>query len=212
MDKFLKELVDIGSTSLSSAVPSRDEDFFGVAGGVLKDLLELFKWKNGFYAFESALHVFPSQSIGIEIGLVEWNAADLWINEYQGMADGSVFFAEDIFGGQFCIRHDGIYSFDPETAGLELLARDLEGWAKLVLDDYEFLTGYPLAHEWQQSRGKLISGNRLVPKIPFVVGGDFSVANLYELNAVKAMQLRGSLANQIKNIPDGATIRWKLED
>ncbi|KVO10960.1 hypothetical protein WL30_27155 [Burkholderia ubonensis] len=212
MGKFLEKLVGIGSASLSSTMPKMDEAFLSMVGESSKDLLALLERKNGFYAFESALHVFPSQSVGDEIGLVEWNAPDLWVDEYQGMAVGAVFFAEDIFGGQFCIRKDGVYSFDPETACFEHLARDLEGWAKLVLDDYEYRTGFPLAHEWQQSEGRLMPGMRLVPKTPFVVGGHFVVGNLYAMNAVKAMQLRASLALQIKELPDGTPIQWKLED
>ncbi|KGC03820.1 MULTISPECIES: SMI1/KNR4 family protein [Burkholderia] len=212
MGKYLEKLIGIGGASLSSTMPSVDEAFLSVIGEVPRDLLALLEKKNGFYAFESALHVFPSQSIGDEIGLVEWNASDLWIEEYQGMGAEAVFFAEDIFGGQFCMRADGVYLFDPETANFEHLSHDLEGWAKLILDDYEYRTGYPLAHEWQQSGGKLMPGMRLVPKTPFVVGGHFAVENLCAMNAVKAMQLRASLAVQIKELPDGTPIRWKLED
>ncbi|WP_196487091.1 SMI1/KNR4 family protein [Burkholderia stagnalis] len=197
---------------MSSIMPMVDEDFLGMFGEASKDLFALLERKNGFYAFEAALHIFPLHSIGDEIGLVEWNAPDLWVDEYQGMAVGAVFFAEDIFGMQFCLRAGGVYSFDPETANFEHLARDLEGWAKLVLDDYEYRTGYPLAHEWQQSEGRLMPGLRLVPKTPFVAGGDFAVENLYALNAVKAMVLRASLAVQIKELPDGTPIQWKLEN
>ncbi|WP_208457844.1 NucA/NucB deoxyribonuclease domain-containing protein [Burkholderia sp. BCC0405] len=200
MGKFLEKLVDIGSASLSLTLP-REE--LGMIGAVSKDLLALLERKNGFYAFESALHVLPSHSIGDEIGVVEWNAPDLWVGAYQDLAEGAVFFAEDIFGGQFCIRADGVYSFDPETANFEHLAHDLEGWAKLILEDCEYITGYPLAHEWQKSEGMLTLGARLVPKIPFVTGGNFSVDNLYAANAVEAMRIRANLAIQIKGLPDG---------
>jgi hypothetical protein len=106
--------------------------------------------KSGFYAFESALHVLPAQSCGAEIGLVDWNSEKLWIGQYQGLAEGSLFFAEDLFGVQFCIRPDGIYQFDPETAQANKLATSLEGWADAILRNYSQLTGYPFAHLWQQ--------------------------------------------------------------
>lgn len=212
MSKFLEKLIDIGGNPLSSDVPRQDENSLDTVDEKVGDLVALLGEKNGFYAFESALHVFPYRSFDVEMGLLEWNASGLWVNEYRGMASEAVFFAEDIFGGQFCIKQDGIFSFDPETAIFEHLAPNLDRWAKLIMEDYEYLTGYPLAHKWQQSQGILASGKRLIPKVPFVMGGDFSVDNLYAIDAVKAMRFRANLAIQIKELPDGAPIQWRLED
>jgi len=39
----------------------------------------------------------------------------------------------------------------------------LDGWARIVLDDYNVLTGYPLGKEWQQMHGRLAPGTRLLP-------------------------------------------------
>lgn len=33
-----------------------------------------------------------------------------------------MFFAEDVFGGQFCIKDNQVYRFDPETGGLDVIA------------------------------------------------------------------------------------------
>ena len=65
----------------------------------------MLRERNGFYALESALHVFPSHSSQQEIGLDKWNESALWRAEYKGVADGCLFFAEDVFGGgQFCVK------------------------------------------------------------------------------------------------------------
>ncbi|MEF3062309.1 SMI1/KNR4 family protein [Ralstonia solanacearum] len=213
MGTFLEKLLDIGGNSLSPLKPTAMD----VAKAWLPDeavagLLDFLEKKNGFYAFESALHFFPARSHYAEIGLREWNDSDLWVHEYQDMADGCLFFAEDIFGGQFCLKSDGVYLFDPETAETTSLASDIERWAELILNDYEVLTGYPLAHEWQLANGKLTTGMRLVPKVPFVLGGRFAVDNLYPLDSVGAMRLRASLATQIRDLPDGAQIKWKMVD
>lgn len=82
------------------------------------------------------------------------------------------FFAEDVFGGRFCIKNSKVYTFDPETGSLEYLADDIESWAQILLSDYEVLTGYPLAHQWQKQNGQLAAGKRLLPKVPFVLGVD----------------------------------------
>jgi hypothetical protein len=180
---------------------------------VVDELLDLLVRKNGFYAFESALHVFPMRSIRSEIGLVEWNSHSLWSGEYQEkLIDHCLFFAEDIFGGQFCVRPEGVFLFDPETGVFDFLAKDLEGWAQAVLSDYEVLTGYPLAHRWQKLNGAIPPGMRLIPKTPFVLGGEFSTENLMIFDRIKGMQLRANLAVQIRDLPDGTPIKWDVTD
>lgn len=212
MGKALERLASIGGSALSSIAPDLDAGDFRIASSILVDLFSLLREKNGFYAFESALHVFPARTSEKEVGLVDWNSIEFWVGEYKDLAAGCVFFAEDVFGGQFCIKSDGVYLFDPETGGHEYLASDLEGWAQAILNDYDVLTGYPLAHEWQQSNGALASGVRLVPKVPFVVGGGFLKDNFIALESVKAMRLRANLALQIRDMPDGTTISWNVID
>jgi hypothetical protein len=43
--------------------------------------------------------------------------------------------------------------------------------ASSLLNDYAFLTGHPLIHQWQVKNGALPAGSRLILKIPFVLGG-----------------------------------------
>jgi len=212
MTASLEKLIGIGGPALSSASPTIDPNLLALAGGMGVDLLELLSQKNGFYAFESALHVFSTRSDPPEIGINEWNAPELWINEYRGMAGSALFFAEDIFGSQFCIKNDGIYCFDPETGSARRLSDDLEGWARAILGDYNVLTGHPIAHEWQRVNGRIPIGVRLVPKVPFVLRGEFSLQNLFTLEAVKAMHLRGSIAVQIRDLPDGASVKLRVVD
>ena len=177
---------------------------------MVSQLLEMLYKRNGFYALESALHVFPTHSSKDEIGICEWNENTLWRSAYKGFADGCLFFAEDIFGGQFCIKDSKIYIFDPETGLLDYLADDIESWAKLVINDYEVLTGYSLAHKWQKQYGLLPAGKRLLPKVPFVMGGEFVLDNLYLVDAVEGMKFRANIACQIKDLPDGSQVRFNI--
>jgi hypothetical protein len=103
-----------------------------------------------------------------------------------------------------------IHSFDPETGEIEEIANNFDEWAKSILKDYNFWTGFSLAHEWQVIHGSIPEGDRLLPKIPFILGGGFSVENLYQLNAVEGMRVRGDLSRQIKNLEDGTKIRIKV--
>jgi hypothetical protein len=196
-------LLSIAGPALGSAGPD--------VAGLLSDLGELLGRKNGFFAFESALHVLPSGPVSDGTMSVQlWNDPDLWRSSYGGMADGLFFFAEDIFGGQFAYGSDGIVSFDPETGEVERFAADLEVWADRVMADYQLLTGFPVAHSWQAVHGQLAQGLRLVPKKPFVLGGEFVPENLYALDAAKGMRFRGGLATQIRDLPEGASVSFKI--
>jgi hypothetical protein len=210
----LERLLSGASAPLSEHKPEISEDIRVLAGILADDLLRLLQKCNGFYAFESALHVFPSYSDAIsqEISLGKWNEELLWRSSYNGLADRYLFFAEDIFGGQFCIKDDAIYTFDPETGDMNYLADDIESWAKAILNDYEVLTGYPLAHQWQEKYGSLLAMKRLLPKIPFVMGGAFSLDNLYLADAVEGMKFRANIANQIKNLPNGSLVKLDIVD
>jgi hypothetical protein len=172
----------------------------------------ILKLRNGFYAFEGALHVFSTDRIAAGPNIFEWNSETLWRFEYKGIADGNVFFAEDIFGNQFCSREGSIWFFDAESGSLKRVGATVEEWAGRVLEDYRFWTGYSLAHDWQAKTGRLPDSQRLVPKKPFITGGEYSVTNLHALDAVKGMRLRGSIAAQLRDLPDGATIRLTITD
>ncbi|MFA1028501.1 hypothetical protein ALP10_01178 [Pseudomonas syringae pv. helianthi] len=207
----LDKLLSNASSSLSEREPEILGQLRRLAGTLADQLLGMLRQRNGFYALESALHVLPTHSNQNEIGICDWNESTLWRSDYKGLADGCLFFAEDVFGGQFCIKDSKVYAFDPETGSLEYLADDIESWVQLLLSDYEVLTGYPLAHQWQKQNGQLPAGKRLLPKVPFVLGGEFVLDNLYLADAVEGMRFRADVASQIKDLPDGAQIRLNIE-
>ncbi|MFA9444899.1 SMI1/KNR4 family protein [Egicoccus sp. AB-alg6-2] len=120
-------------------------------------------------------------------------------------------FAEDVFGGQFALTPDGIVAFDPETGAVDHLAATLDEWAQAILDDHAVLTGHPLARAWQTRHGPLPPAQRLVPVVPFVLGGPFDLENLHALDATQGMRLRGELAAQLRDLPDGATVRLSTD-
>jgi hypothetical protein len=92
------------------------------------------------------------------------------------------------------------------------MADTLEEWCKKILENYNFLTGHQLAHDWQSKYGKLAYKKRLIPKQLFVLGGEFTIENLGDVDALESMQYRGSIAQQIKDLPDGSKIDMKITD
>jgi hypothetical protein len=200
----VKKLVSVGSV----IEPKPPHDSLALGGPRHQELCDLLSIANGLYCFESALHVLPSG--GAQMSLERWNAPDLWRDAYDDLAADCLFFAEDIFGNQFAIRNARIVSFDAETGDMEDVAATVYGWADRMLDEHEDLSGFPLAHRWQERNGAIVPGSRLVPKIPFVLGGEFAVDNLHSIQAVKGMRWRGDLAVQIRDLPDGASIELKV--
>lgn len=213
MHNYLEKLLSISSQSLLPGKPYIEHRYTALLGGLNDEIYKVLNIRNGFYAFESALHFFSAteESHKETIDINEWNRDDLWKKEYGDLADSLFCFAEDLFGCQFCIKDGEIYLFDPETGELEQIANDFEGWARVILNDCDFMTGFPLAHEWQVKHNKIPDGKRLIPKKLFVLGGDFSIDNLYLSDAVQGMKYRADIASQIRNLPDGTESKLTVE-
>ena len=207
----LQKLIDLGSNTLCDQNPVLSGESLRFAGGLGHEYFALLNSKNGFFAFESALQLFPSVTTEKSIGIDQWNRSDGWRSTYGALAESCLFFAQDIFGCQFCIFEDKVWSFDPETGLKQFIAASLEAWAAALLDDYQVLTGYSIAHLWQQQNGRLPVLNRLVPKIPFICNGAFDLSNLACMDAEASMKARAEFAVQIKNLPDGSQINFKVD-
>ena len=205
----VEKLLSLSSDPLASAPMVLPELLapFAVGG----ELFRMLQGKNGFYAFESALHVFPVQCDS-ETGLEAWNAESAWRHGYGDLADGLLFFAEDIFQDQFCLARtsDQVFRFRAETGEVVVIADSLERWAEAMLSHYERETGWPFAHDWQASNGPLPPGKRLMPKTPFFLGGEYTLDNLWAGDSVEGMRVKADLAMQTRSLPDGAQVRLRV--
>jgi hypothetical protein len=123
-----------------------------------------------------------------------------------------LFFGEDIFQNQFCLSQNGVARFWAESGNVEFMASSIEGWADLILSDYSVQTGWQLAHDWQAIHGPLPRGKRLMPKMPFFLGGQFSLDNLWVGNPLEGMRFKRDLATQTRGLPDGTKIRLRVTD
>jgi hypothetical protein len=171
-----------------------------------EELFRMLHQKNGFYAFETALHVFPISSVAC-MSLEEWNSDSLWREGYGDLARGLLFFAEDLFQDQFCLSAKGVLRFDSECGRTFPMADSIEQWALKVLLDYSQQTGWALANKWQAEHGSLPPGKRLMPKIPFFLGGAYSLDNLWAGDAVEGMRSKADLASQTKDLPEGSQVQ-----
>lgn len=208
---MIEKLCFLGSPPIVATLDLRlAERSLSISESHKEEVLHMLAIRNGFYAFESALHVFPfaSENWFENQDVVRWNLPSTWKQAYGEEIAGLFAFAEDVFGYQFCTCQNRIVRFDPETGEVEEVCTTVEEWAALVCRDFNLQTGYPIAHKWQAAKGPIRPGNRLVPIYPFVSSqGTYELSNLYEINAVEGMLSRADFARQIKSVPDGSQVR-----
>ncbi|WP_108513694.1 SMI1/KNR4 family protein [Bradyrhizobium algeriense] len=209
MGPSVQKLLEIAGTPFVRDIECSIEslDHLGEIGTSIRDVLAR---KNGFFCFESALRFFPSVTVETSWGLAEWNSSDLWKADYRGLANNIFCFAEDVFGQQFAVCEGKIGTFEVETGDFRTVALSLEEWASMMLLDYNQMTGFSLAHEWQVRYGPLRPRHRLMAKTPFVLGGEYSLENFAALDSLQLMKTLGNLAHQIHALPDGSKVKFKV--
>jgi hypothetical protein len=210
MNASMSRLIEVSSAPLAPVTDLMRFERVLRRGSLGSELVEILSGKNGFFAFESALHVFPVTSDKSIIDIDRWNSDNLWKCEYGELTNGLFFFAEDVFGVQFCIANDSVSTFDPETGNVEFFSANVSQWCERVVKEKEEVTGYPLAKEWKQRFGPIPQGSRLIPRTPFVCGGKYEISNVVLVDAVKGMRIRGDIARQIHGKPDGTQIRFRV--
>lgn len=198
----LQKLLSIASEPLSPG-PSEEKALCEVT----PELGDLLSRRDGFVAFESALVVFPTRTGSGVPGIQEWNDPAGWRSRYRDvLAPEYCCFAHDLFGTQFAISPSEVIRLDPEVGHVERYASTLEEWAKRLLQNYREDTAWPLAHDWQLLNGVLPPGSRLLPRQPFVLGGEFEVDNLVAVECQQAMAFWGMLYEGIREVPEGQPV------
>ena len=178
------------------------------------ELLDMLEKRNGFYAFDDSLHVFPLGGSHTQ-ELRKWNESEGWKSEYDIDLSDVVFFAEDLFGEQFALRENEatIFRFDPELGELEKHSDNLRAWARTINEDADFETGQSVAQTWQTKTGALAIGKRLMPAVPFCCEeSSYDIESLRLVDAYEMMHFRAQLASQIRTLPDGAPINIEIPE
>lgn len=121
------------------------------------------------------------------------------------------FFAQDIFGNLFYYDENGIGIFDIESGEKSAIAKNFYMFDSLLQEDFEYLTGVTYLNEWMRTTNLLLKDEeRLCPKKPFIIGGEYEIENLYPKSSLMNWAFNADLAFQIKNTPDGTNINLKI--
>ncbi|QPB41637.1 hypothetical protein [Rodentibacter haemolyticus] len=192
---YLNKLIKISSKSLYPMY-SINEQYI--------KLKDLFSYKNGFVAFEGCLRILPLVDIENERTIYSWNKfLNFETKEY-------IFFGDNVLGDGFCTYKNLFYKYDFESGDLEFMGNTLEDFSKELIINYNYYTGYSIAKQWMETQSVVSFNDVLMPKIPFILGGEYSINNLYMSNIYESIQLKQYIYNKTKESEDGEKIKLTL--
>lgn len=180
-----------------------------LGGGLPGELAALLSATNGFAVFNYGVQVFHAGPDGLGPELSVWNDDATWKHTYGRLADGLLCFGQDLFGVQFAIEGGRrVSTFDPETGERQTVGECLDDWADWLLFKPDERGTRSFATGWQDHHGPLGHDERLLPRTLFVLGGEYTEDNLVVSDAAEAMRVRGPIAKQLHDLPDGAAVRF----
>ncbi|HYF31798.1 MAG TPA: SMI1/KNR4 family protein [Chitinophagaceae bacterium] len=165
--------------------------------------------QNGGFFFDQAVHMYGYSS-AIEFHDIDY-VNKLLKEEYGNIAAGLLAFGQEAFGNQyvFDLSTKKISLFNTESGEIEVIATNFEEWVDAIVSDQNYLTGVKVVQAWR-SDNELGFNQRLCPKVPFVIGGEFKVDNLYAGTFPAYLRAYANIARQIYDLPDGTPISIKI--
>jgi hypothetical protein len=177
------------------------------------DLAKLLKSVNGFIQFGGALHVRGAcQNLEWHSLRNAWESPDAFYRHYRTVKKSDVPFAQSALGDQYFIRGNDVYRLDTECDEIESLDLDLKTFLQEVQSDpIGVLSLGPLEDFWGHG-GELKPGQLLSVMPPFVLAQPDTKYSYRPISALDRLRFLADFAKQIRDLPDGATISFKVED
>ncbi len=118
--------------------------------------------------------------------------------------------AIDAFGGLYVSDAANVVAkIDPETAEIAQKFANKQTCANFIESNARVETGWPLWVEWTSLYSGIEWPMRLIPKTPFVLGGEFNVNNLIAVPFKEAFQYYNALSSSLHNLPEGRKVVFK---
>ncbi len=122
---------------------------------------------------------------------------------------------ENDFGNLIVKDVEGRYwRLCPEEPSCRIVART-RGDLDRLSTDQEFLRDWymrPLVEQARELFGPLAEGRKYCLKIPAVLGGKYDSQNLGTIALAELVRASGHIAEQIKDLPDGAKIQLRITE
>ena len=177
-----------------------------------ENFVEFIKKYKGGYFFENSLHFFSFTNSNEDLLNIK-NVNDTIKSMYKDFVVFNYeYFSQDIFGNLFFFSDEGVGFLEIETGNQNILAQNFLSFDNLMSNDFEYLTGINYLKDWETQNNKsLEKSERLCPKIPFVLNGEYTYKNLYSKNSFKNWEFNIDLAKQLKDVPDGTPFEIRID-
>lgn len=166
---------------------------------------------DGATLLDGAVRVFGEVD-GLVPSLATWNDDRSWVSEFDDLAMGLTFFAEDAFGNQFGWDGERIVRFAAESGRQDPMGEAPREWWQILNNDPDAWALAWLHDGWVASRGPVPPATHLAPKIPFVLKSDPAIENLFVVDRWQNMSFKASLATQLRDAQPGTKIRFRFDD
>jgi hypothetical protein len=161
---------------------------------------------NGFILHEGALHLRGASLEPAWHSIrAAWRGPQAFCNLYDNILPSDVPFAQDQIGDQFLIRDDRVIRLFAETGEIEALTASIDDFFSRLTEDIEKFLNVGLSHTIQP-------GQLLLAYPPFVCRESESGVSLKPVRADEVILFHADLARQIRNVPDGGQIRFKVTE
>jgi len=187
--------------------PIDDEDVLSRLPKALQDLL---RDTNGFISLRGGLHVRGACTAPDWHSLaVAWDGPRAIYCLYPAVSADDIPFAEDCVGDQFLLRDDAVLKLDAELGELQEVTTDLGRFWELAQEaPDELIASGALASD---AGDALIPGHLLQVVPPYCLKSETDRS----ARAIDTLVLRdwhASLAQELAELPDGATVRFTLKE
>jgi hypothetical protein len=169
------------------------------------ELQQFLKLCNGFILFSGGLHVRGTCITPEWHSLSRvWHGDDALYGLYGSVEPTDVPFAQDCMGDQFLLREGRVIRLSAEQDTLHDLNLGLaEFFGECILNPESFLS-----FNFQRP---LQPGEVFFAYPPFVIKSE-KPSSLGPVPTIQALQVHASIAKQLRELPDGAEIRIKIDD
>jgi len=131
-----------------------------------------------------------------------------------GIEPFKVLFEND-FGNLIILDEIGQYwRLCPEELRCDIVAKDQDSW-EILKRDHNFIQGWNMTRLVDiavQEHGPLEHGYKFHLVYPAVLGGAYEIENIKPAPLLEIIRISGSIAQQIKDLPEGAKVELKIVD
>ena len=170
------------------------------------ELVRVLNDTNGFILHAGALHVRGACLTPEWHSLrLAWRGPNAFHKLYDSVQVTDIPFAQDQLGDQFLIRNGNVLRLSAETGKVEPLANSLEDFFGRVSEDIEGFLNVGLRHIMQP-------GQLLLAYPPFVFRESGTGTSLKPVPAGEVILFHADLARQIRDVPEGGQVKFRITD